>query len=74
MDVKSLKTPSALAAWAVARLSSLRRKYTTQNRINGCEGWCVCVCAHVVMCLHACLCVCISLLLRADCKLAISHS
>lgn len=39
MDVKSLKMPGALTAWAVARLSRLRRKYTIQNRINGSEGW-----------------------------------
>lgn len=44
MDVKSLKMPGALTAWAVARLSRLRRKYTIQNEINASEGWWVCVC------------------------------
>lgn len=51
MDVKSLKMPGALTAWAVARLSTLKRKYTIQNRINGSEGGgglfvCVVVCWH----------------------------
>lgn len=38
MDVKSLKMPAALTAWAVARLSRWRRKHTIQNRINAPEG------------------------------------
>lgn len=46
MDVRSLKTPGALTAWAVARLSKLmgvgagggRRGSTIQNRIDGSEG------------------------------------
>lgn len=54
MDVKSLKTPSALRAWVVARLSRLRRKPTTQNRINGSEGWFVCVCVWSCACMHVC--------------------
>lgn len=62
MDVKSLKMPGALTAWAVARLSRLRRKYTIQNRINGSEGWyiwsvCLCVWVWMVMSVHACVCV-----------------
>lgn len=57
MDVKSLKMPGALTAWAVARLSRLRRKYTIQIRINGSEGWFVWVCVSMVMCMHACVCV-----------------
>lgn len=44
MDVKSLKMPGALTAWAVARLSTLKRKYTIQNRINGSEGGGGCLC------------------------------
>lgn len=56
MDVKSLKMPGALTAWAVARRSTLRRKYTIQNRINGSEGWCVCVCTWS----SACTCLCLA--------------
>lgn len=58
MDVKSLKMPGALTAWAVARLSTLKRKYTIQNRINGSEGGCVCVCAPLLalVCLRLFMC------------------
>lgn len=51
MDVKSLKTPGALTAWAAARLSR-EEKHTTQNRINGSEGWCACVRAHGGLCAY----------------------
>ncbi len=57
MDVKSLKMPGALTAWAVARLSGLRRKHTVQNRIDGSEGWGACVVTSVLACVCVFMCV-----------------